>query len=105
MDRRSLLKNLCALGAVAALPLAASTAKPPVDEYGLFLERVRQRIIEIVRREGRGPRKIWIDPPRADGSRYVRKIHLVLEPGGSLLDRLHFEFEEPSGSRLRVFDR
>ena len=60
-----------------------------------------QRIRDIVRREGRCPREIWIDPPRADGWRYVRKVHLMLEPG--LLDKLHFEFEEPSGSRLRLF--
>ena len=73
----------------AAFPLAASLPVPR-DEYGEFLSRVGQRIRDIVRREGRAPREIWIDPPRADGS---RTVHLRLEPGGSLLDKLHFEFD------------
>jgi hypothetical protein len=110
LNRRELFKSALALGAVVALPLAlklpAPTAKPPVDEYGEFLRRVEQRVTAIVVREGRGLRHkkgelpLWIDPPRADGARYVRKVHLMLEPGPSLLDKLHFEFEEISGSRM-----
>ena len=82
MDRRHFVFGLAALPVVASLP-------SPVDEYELFLDRVGQRVRDIVRREGRAPREIWIDPPRG-GS---RTVHLRLEPGGSLLDRLHFEFD------------
>jgi hypothetical protein len=72
----------------------------PRDEYDDFLERVRHKVAEIVRREGRGLRKMCIYPPRADGAWHVRTVHIFLEPGPSLLDRLHFEFVEVSGSRL-----
>ena len=109
MNRRELFKSALALGAVVALPLAlklpAPTAKPPVDEYGEFLRRVEQRVTAIVAREGRGLTRskrtlpLWIDPPRAVGNVYVRKVHLMLEPGPSLLDKLYFEFEVVSGSR------
>ncbi|HKM67173.1 MAG TPA: hypothetical protein VJX70_08410, partial [Candidatus Acidoferrum sp.] len=76
------------------------------DEYADFLERVKVRVDEIIRCEERGLSNskyrppLWIDPPRADGARYVRKVHVMLEPGGSLLDKLHFEFEEVSGTRM-----
>ena len=102
MNRRAFVFGL------AALPLAASLGSmpaQPVDEYALFLERVRLKVVEIVRREGRGIRHagsrpgMWIDPPRAVGNVYVRKVHLQLEIGGSLLDKNYFEFDVVSGSR------
>lgn len=91
-------------GAVAvklpALPLPAPAAP---DEWADFLERVRARVMEIVQREQRGLRRMWIEPPRADGVRYTRRVHIELEAGRSLLDRLHFDFIEVSGSRLTEF--
>ena len=103
ISRRSLFKNLFALGVVAALPLAvnalpAATAVP--DEYGEFLERLHTKVAAIVQREGRGLRKIWIEPPRASGAFYTRRVHIELDAGPSLLDKLHFQFDEVSGSRL-----
>jgi len=101
LNRRQLFQGVFALGAIGLVP------KPPAppDEYGEFLRRVEQRVAEIVAREGRGLTRskrtlpLWIDPPRAVGNVYVRKVHLMLEPGPSLLDKLHFEFEVVSGSR------
>jgi len=88
--------TLFAVGlAATALPVV-----PAPDEWDEFIARVRARTMEVVRREGRGLRRIWIEPPRADGVRYTRRVHIELEPGPSLLDRLHVEFVEVSGSRL-----
>ncbi len=111
LNRRQLIKSAFAFGAAAALlPLAASlpaVAAEPRDDYTIFLEKVSSRVMEIVRREGRGLTRskhtlpLWIDPPRACGSEYVRKVHLMLEPGPSLLDKLHFEFDVVSGSRMQ----
>jgi hypothetical protein len=67
--------------AAAALP--ALSAPPPVDEWTAFTERVRERVMEIVRQEGRAPKDMWIDPARAAGNVFVRKIHLRLTPGSS----------------------
>ena len=84
-----------------AVGLAATTLPAPlVDEYGQFLERVRDKVVAIVRGEGRGLRRMWIEPPRADGARDTRRVHIELEAGPSLLDKLHFQFDEVSGSRL-----
>jgi hypothetical protein len=53
-----------------------------------FFSRVWSRTAEIVRREGRSIRSMVIDPP-ANGARVVR---LQLEPGGSLLQKIYFQF-------------
>lgn len=99
MNRR----NFLALGVISVLPfpckLLGEPTKPSTDEYATFLERVRYKVVTIVRREGRGLRKMYIDPPRADGAWYVRTVHVFLEPGPSLMDKLHFQFDEVSGSR------
>ena len=95
MKRRQFI-TLFAVGlAATALPA------PLVDDYGQFLERVRDKVVAIVLAEGRGLRRMWIEPPRADGARYTRSVHIELEAGPSLLDKLHFQFDEVSGSRLK----
>src|SRR5580704_4587334 len=102
MNRRSLFKNLFALGVVTVLPLpvnALPSATAVPDEWDDFVARVRARVIEVVRREQRGIKKMWIEPARVDGARYTRLVHIELEPGPSLLDKLHFQFDEVSGSR------
>lgn len=109
--RRSLLKNFFSLGVVAALPLSitALPAAQPVDEWQDFLNRLEARVKEIVRREGRSLSTsklhlpLWIEPPRAAGNVYVRRVHVMLQPGPSLLDKLHHSFEEVSGSRAVDF--
>jgi len=105
MNRRNFLTMLGLGAAAAVLPLTAKPAQ--TDEYDDFLARVQTRVQEIVRREGRGLHTtskhtlpMWIDPPEARGNVFVRKVHVMLKPGGSLLQKLHFEFEEVSGSRL-----
>ena len=97
MNRRSFLLGVVVLPLAASLPPSLLSA--PRDEYDDFLERVRNKVTAIVLREGRGLRKMYIDPPRADGAWYVRTVHIFLEPGPSLLDKLHLQFEEVSGSR------
>ena len=96
--RRQFITLFAAGLAATKLPAAVVAAPTEWDE---FIARVRARTMEVVRREGRGLRRMWIEPPRADGARYTRRVHIELEPGPSLLDRLHFEFDEVSGSRLR----
>jgi hypothetical protein len=97
LKRRQFI-TLFAAGLVATtLPVAVAAAP---NEWDDFVARVHARVTEIVRREGRGVKKMWIEPPRAGGVRYTRRVHIELEPGPSLLDRLHFEFVEVSGSRL-----
>jgi len=84
---------------LAATRLPAVVAAAP-NEWDEFIARVRARTMEVVRREGRGLRRMWIEPPRADGARYTRRVHIELEAGPSLLNKLHFQFDEVSGSRL-----
>jgi hypothetical protein len=86
----------------AILPLAFKLQPmptAPTDEYTLFLERVRSRVIEVVRREQRGLHRLEIDPPRANGGLYVRRVKLTLAAGPSLLDSTFFQWDEVSGSR------
>ena len=73
---------------------------PPIPRPRPLQRRYNLRRL-VVRREGRGLHRLYIDPPRADGGRYVRTVHIFLDPGPSLLDKLHFQFDEVSGSRLR----
>jgi hypothetical protein len=95
--RRQFITLFAAGLAATKLPAAVVAAPTEWDE---FIARVHVRTMEIVRREGRGLRRMWIEPPRADGVRYTRRVHIELEPGPSLLDKLHFQFDEVSGSRL-----
>jgi hypothetical protein len=97
VKRRQFITLLAA--GLAATMLPAVVAAAP-NEWDDFVVRVYARVTEVVRREGRGLRRMWIEPPRADGARYTRRVHIELEAGPSLLDRLHFDFEEVSGSRL-----
>ena len=97
MNRRRFIFGAVVLPLAASLPPSLLSA--PRDEYDDFLDRVRHKVAAIVRREGRSLRKMCIYPPRPDGARYLRTVHIFLEPGPSLLDRLHFEFDEVSGSR------
>jgi hypothetical protein len=95
--RRQFITLFAAGLAATTLPAAVVAAPTDWDE---FIARVRARTMEVVRREGRGLRRMWIEPPRADGARYTRRVHIELEAGPSLLDKLHFQFDEVSGSRL-----
>lgn len=102
INRRRLLKNIFVLGVVAPLPLTISAlpiAAGEPTEWDLFLARVQGEVEGLVRREGRGLKELWIEPPRVEGSHFVRKVHIFLNPGPSLLDRLHFEVTLFSGSR------
>jgi len=100
VKRRHFITLLAAGLAATTLPAAVVTVPNEWDE---FIARVHARVIGVVRREGRGVKKMWIEPPRADGARYTRRVHIELEPGPSLLDRIYFVFDEVSGSRLRNF--
>jgi hypothetical protein len=55
-------------GAVAAVPVPKSAP----DEYGEFLDRVRQHCIHITRRDGRGLARIVIEPPGGTGFRLCK---------------------------------
>ena len=95
--RRQFITLFAAGLAARTLPAVVVDAQNEWDE---FIARVRTRTMEVVRREGRGLRRMWIEPPRADGARCTRRVHIELEAGPSLLDKLHFEFDEVSGTRL-----
>ena len=105
MNRRNLLKRAFALGVVAALPLAVSALPATVvaapDEWDHFIERVRLKVGAITAREGRVLHRMCIDPPRAsaDGTFYTRRVRIHLEAGGSLLQKVYFEWDEPYCSR------
>ena len=93
MRRREFLRVAGAAG-LAATVLPAAVVAAPVDEWADFLVRVRSRTMEITRREMRGPHRIVIDPPHvADGIQY-RRVKLTLDTGGSLLDKMFFQWDE-----------
>jgi hypothetical protein len=92
MRRREFLRVGAA--GLLATTLPAAVVAAPVDEWGDFLGRIRLRMMEIVRREGRGPHRVVIDPPHsADGAQY-RRVRLTLDAGGSLLDKIFFQWDE-----------
>jgi len=95
VNRRNFL-SIAGMGAVAlALPAILAPRDPWLD----FLERVHVKVVEIMRREHRGLASerfcspLWMDKP-VNG---FRRVHIRLAPGGSLLQKLHFEFDEWSG--------
>jgi hypothetical protein len=91
MRRREFLR-VGAAGLLATTLPAIATA--PVDEWDDFLARVRSRTMAITRREMRGPHRIVIDPPHvSDGIQY-RRVNLTLDAGGSLLDKIFFQWDE-----------
>jgi hypothetical protein len=97
MRRREFLR-LGAAGLLAttlpAVPILPA-AQPDEIEWDNFLGRIRSRMMEIVCREGRGPHRVVIDPPHvsADGTQY-RRVCLTLDAGGSLLDRIFYQWDE-----------
>ena len=98
MNRRSLFKNLFALGVVTVLPLpvnALPSATAVPDEWDDFVARVRARTRDLVRQEQRGVKELWIAPPRlsANGT-FTRRVHLRLDAGSSLLDNNFFQWDE-----------
>lgn len=59
---------------------AVVSVKLPEDRYDRFLRRLGDRVAEIVRREGHGVARLWIEPLR-DGYRFVRMwLNGVPEP-------------------------
>lgn len=94
MRRREFLR-LGAAGLLAttlsALPVSFPVPPTHGGPYGEeFFDSVRRHMIEVVRREGRAPRRLEIGPPR-DGQ---RECVLHLEAGGSLLDKVVFVWNE-----------
>jgi hypothetical protein len=100
MERRKFLSTLAFAASATMLPLPAL---PQQDDYSIFLEKVRTKMVEIIQREGRELHRIEIAPPKAAGRYYTRLVVVVLRPGPSLLDRQHFQWEEISGSRLTAW--
>ena len=94
MRRREFLRVGAAGLLATTLPAASLPAAQP-DEWADFLARVRSHTISIVRREGRGPHRVAIDPPHvsADGTQY-RRVRLTLDAGGNLLDRIFYQWDE-----------
>jgi hypothetical protein len=103
--RRTFIANV--LGTVAAATVTGGLValNLPRDEYGEFLERVGARVRQIVRENGRGVHRMWIDSPQANGDHYVRLVNLTLVAGPSLLDKIVFCWYERSGSRWSEIGR
>jgi len=112
MERRAFLQIL-GLGTIATAGAFALPALPePVpDPWQEFLGRVKSKVDAIVAREGRPLRTsgrylpLCIDPPKVspDGRSYTRCITIRLEPGGSLLQKTFFTWDEPYCTRLADF--
>ena len=94
--RRNFIRLVGATGLVLLLP-----RMQPADPYDAFLARVERGVHEIVQAQGRGVRKLSIDPPKASpcGRYFTRRVNVRLEPGPSLLDQQAFQFDVVSGSR------
>ncbi len=87
MNRRQFIRLVgVATAGASMLPIVGER-----DEYQKFLDSVRSHVIEIVRREGRGIHRMWIDPVNEG----TRKVNLRLVAGSSLLDKLYFTWDEP----------
>ena len=61
------------------LATAFAIIPAPVDEYQNFLDRVRARVIKIVRREHCAPVRMEIAPPRVVGGEKLREVRLWLQ--------------------------
>jgi hypothetical protein len=100
MKRRQFFKLV---GGVAAVGVAGALVHDPTDvytdPYDAFLARVRTQLISLTREHGREVHLMRIDPPqlRKDG-RYTRTVRVHLVAGGSLLDRVSFQWDEISES-------
>ena len=63
------------------LATAFAIIPAPVDEYQNFLDRVRARVIKIVRREHCALVRMEIAPPRVVKGEKFRTVYLWLEGG------------------------
>lgn len=100
MRRRYFFRTLFSAAAVAMVSVVHDYTDLYTDPYDAFLARVRQRVVQIVREEGRGISRLWIDPPRVEGGRCERRVNLRLEAGGSLLNRVTYQWDEISDSKV-----
>jgi hypothetical protein len=99
MRRREFLRVASAAGLAATLPWKPVSAylpatQPDESEWDNFLGRIRLRMMEIVRREGRGPHRVVIDPPHVSAGTHYRRVRLTLDAGGSPLDRISYQWDE-----------
>ena len=74
MKRRAFINLLVGVSLSTLVPVPA-----PVDEYQNFLDRVRARVIKIVRREHCAPVRMEIAPPRVVGGEKLREVRLWLQ--------------------------
>ena len=81
---------------ITLLPLAALPAPAVMDSRGdEFMNGVRDKVVEIVCREGRALRNFEIRAPHMVDGVMCRQCILQIAPGGSLLDRCYFVWDEP----------
>ena len=76
VKRRVFINLLVGVSLSTLVPVPA-----PVDEYQNFLDRVRARVIKIVRREHCAPVRMEIAPPRVVKGEKFRTVYLWLEGG------------------------
>ena len=102
ISRRHFVAGLVAGALATTLPLPAQPVQEP-DEWDDFIARVRARVIEITQRENRAPRSMFIEAPRVseDGTHYTRRVNLQIDAGGSLLDKINFQWNEYYMSRCQ----
>lgn len=90
------------LGAAALALPAISAPSQPRDPWREFLDRLKVKVDALVAREGRGLSSyqkrlpLCIDAPRVseDGTYFTRRVTVRLEPGGSLLQKTCFVWDE-----------
>jgi hypothetical protein len=92
-SRRQFIQSLTAVGLGVAA--GASMLVGERDEYLIFLANVRSKVIEVVRREGRGFKSMEIAPPQVVDGLIIRRVSLGLNAGPTLLDKLYFTWDEP----------
>jgi hypothetical protein len=88
MNRRHFLQGVGLIAVGVATAGVASVLIPPTpDPYGEeFMNRVRDKVVSIVRETGRQPRRLEIAAPEVKNGTWARHVVVDLEIGSSLLD-------------------
>ena len=112
MRRRAFLQLLTGAGLAATLPTAAWSAPactclhlcgshelncPASQEDGYseaFFSRARERVVALVREQGRDIHRLEFAPPAEENGHRFRVVKIQLEAGGSLLQRCCWEWRE-----------
>jgi hypothetical protein len=73
-SRRTFIQMMAVVSLTPAVP-----SLPITDTYGEFLQRIRDHIVRIVRRDGRAIQEIVIEPPHVLNGQTFRLVRVWLE--------------------------